>query len=131
MERISPPQSEVLFIEQLTVEEHNTVTATIDRPHQTTIAGFSSQSGLQESPVIETNRQYSESEASFNAMLKRYSAVVTRPRLENRPKRHTVSGSNWKTQTMPSSVDSSQSSDLAAAVAMDYEVCMNHNMCYG
>ena len=126
LERISPPESEVLFMEQLALEQHDTVTDKADqsiRSRRITIASFEPQGEPPATSTPAANRQNSyESDTSFNAMLKRYSATVTRPLLENRPMRHSATVGNWRTRTVPSSVGSSQSSDLAAAVAMDYEV---------
>ena len=126
LDRISPPESEVLLMEQIALEEHDTVTHMVDpsfKSRRTTIASIPPQGEPRATSTPETNRQNSsESDASYNAMLKRYGATVTRPRLENRPMRHSASVGNWKTQTMPTGVGSSQTSDLAAAVAMDYEV---------
>ena len=120
LDRISPPESEVMFMEQLALEEQDTITDQPFKPRRTTIASFGNPQ-LTSTPEI--NRQNSsESDASFNAMLRKYSAAVTKPRLENRPVKHSVTVGNWRTQTMPSSVGSSQTSDFTAAVAMDYEV---------
>ena len=123
LDRISPPESEVMFMEQLALEEHDTITDQPFKPRRTTIGSYASQGGPQMTSTPETNRQNStESDASFNAMLRRYSAAVTKPRLDNRPARHSATVGNWRIQTMPSSVGSSENSDLVAAVAMDYEV---------
>ena len=118
-------------MEQLALEEEDKIADTADhslRPRRTTIASFASRG---EPPVASTpkaNRQNSlEADGSFNAMLKRYSATVTRPRMENRPMRHTVNASNWRVQTMPTGVGSN--SDLEAAVAMDYEVVYYYCVC--
>ena len=113
-------------MEQLALEEHDTVANMADqsfRSRRITIGTIPPQGEPPVTSTTEANRQNSlESDASYNAMLKRYSATVTRPRLENRPMKHSASVGNWRTQTVPIGVGSSQTSDLAAAVAMNYEV---------
>ena len=121
-ERISPPQSEVLYTEQLTLEGNiNSAVNISPQPRRATIHSYSS-SNHPESSTPETNRTNSvESDASFNAMLRRYSAAVTRPQFDNRT-RYSYAYGDRKIQSI-SNVDPSKTSDLAAVVAMDYEVC--------
>ncbi|XP_065889890.1 uncharacterized protein [Dysidea avara] len=120
-ERISPPQSEVLYTEQLTLEGNiNSAVNISPQPRRATIHSYSS-SNHPESSTPETNRTNSvESDASFNAMLRRYSAAVTRPQFDNRT-RYSYAYGDRKIQSI-SNVDPSKTSDLAAVVAMDYEV---------
>ena len=122
-ERISPPQSEVLFAEQSALEGNlNSGMNISPQPRRATVHSYSS-SNHPESPTPEVNRVNSvESDASFNAMLRRYSAAVTRPQFGNRS-RYSYAYGDQKIQPM-SNVDPSKNSDLAAVVAMDYEVCV-------
>ena len=121
-ERISPPQSEVLYTEQLTLEGNiNSAMNISSQQRRATIHGYSS-SNHPESSTPETNRKNSvESDASFNAMLRRYSAAVTRPQYDNRT-RYSYAFGDRTIQPM-SDVDPTKTSNLAAVVAMDYEVC--------
>ena len=123
----------MLLIEQLALEEEGKVTNMADQSlisRRTTIGSFAPHDEPSVTSTPKANRQNSlEADASFNAMLKRYSATVTRPRMENRPMRHSVNAGDWMIQTMPTGVGSSQNGDLEAAVAMDYEVVSYYCVC--